>query len=68
MTRPESFRPDDPRVAVASPDEPLLTRAELRELEAAEAANLPALKTARAPRHGAIVLALKSKIAIFVIR
>ena len=43
MTRPESFRPDDPRVAVASPDEPLLTRAELREMEAAEAANLPAV-------------------------
>ncbi|MBX3548704.1 MAG: TIGR01620 family protein, partial [Xanthobacteraceae bacterium] len=43
MTRPESFRPDDPRVAVASPDEPLLTRAELREIEAAEAANLPAV-------------------------
>lgn len=43
MTRPESFRPDDPRVAVASPDEPLLTRAELRELEAAEALSLPAV-------------------------
>jgi putative membrane protein len=43
MTRPESFKPDDPRVAVASSDEPLLTRAELRELEAAEAANLPAV-------------------------
>jgi putative membrane protein len=43
MTRPESFRPDDPRVAVSSPDEPLLTRAELRELEAAEAASLPAV-------------------------
>lgn len=43
MTRPESFRPDDPRVAVASPDEPLLTRAELRELEATEALSLPAV-------------------------
>ena len=43
MTKPESFRPDDPRVAVASAEEPLLTRAELRELEAAEAANLPAV-------------------------
>jgi putative membrane protein len=41
MTRPESFRPDDPRVAVASPDEPLLTRAELRELDAT--VNLPAV-------------------------
>jgi len=43
MTKPESFRPDDPRVIVASAEEPLLTRAELRELEAAEAANLPAV-------------------------
>jgi putative membrane protein len=43
MTKPASFRPDDPRVAVASADEPLLTRADLRELEAAEAANLPAV-------------------------
>jgi putative membrane protein len=43
MTKPESFRPDDPRVAVANADEPLLTRVELRELEAAEAANLPAV-------------------------
>ncbi len=43
MTRPESFRPDDPRVTVASADEPLLTRTELRALEEAEAANLPAV-------------------------
>jgi putative membrane protein len=43
MTRPESFKPDDPRVAVSSPDEPLLTRAELRAIEEAEAANLPAV-------------------------
>lgn len=43
MTKPASFRPDDPRVTVADADEPLLTRAELRELEAAEAANLPAV-------------------------
>lgn len=43
MTKPESFRPDDPRVAVASPEEPLFTRAELRELEAAEALRLPAV-------------------------
>lgn len=43
MTKPESFRPDDPRVAVSSPDEPLLTRAELRAIEEAEAANLPAV-------------------------
>ena len=43
MTRPESFRPDDPRVAVANADEPLLTRAELRALEETEAANLPAV-------------------------
>jgi putative membrane protein len=43
MTKPESFRPDDPRVTVANADEPLLTRAELRQLEAAEAANLPAV-------------------------
>jgi len=52
MTRPESFRPDDPRVAVASADEPLLTRAELRELEAAEAASLPAvIESAPKPRR-----------------
>ena len=43
MTKPASFRPDDPRVTVADADEPLLTRAELRELEASEAANLPAV-------------------------
>ncbi len=43
MTKPASFRPDDPRVTVADADEPLLTRAELRELEATEAANLPAV-------------------------
>lgn len=43
MTRPESFKPDDPRVAVADADAPLLTRAELRELDAAAAANLPAV-------------------------
>ena len=43
MTKPESFRPDDPRVAVAAADEPLLTRAELRELDATAAANLPAV-------------------------
>lgn len=43
MTKPESFRPDDPRVAVASPEEPLFTRTELRELEAAEALHLPAV-------------------------
>lgn len=43
MTKPASFRPDDPRVTVADTDEPLLTRAELREFEAAEAANLPAV-------------------------
>jgi putative membrane protein len=41
-SKPQSFRPDDPRVAIAAPDEPLLTRAELRQFEAAEAANLPA--------------------------
>lgn len=52
MTRPESFRPDDPRVAVAAADEPLLTRAELRELEAVEAANLPAVvESAAKPRR-----------------
>lgn len=52
MSRPESFRPDDPRVAVANADEPLLTRAELRELEAAEAANLPAVvEQAQKPRR-----------------
>jgi putative membrane protein len=51
MTKPESFHPDDPRVAVASPDEPLLTRAELRQLEAAEAANLPAVVES-APKPG----------------
>jgi putative membrane protein len=43
MTKPESFRPDDPRVTVADADEPLLTRAELRAIEEAEAANLPAV-------------------------
>jgi putative membrane protein len=42
-SKPQSFRPDDPRVAIAAPDEPLLTRAELRQFEAAEAANLPAV-------------------------
>lgn len=41
-SKPQSFSPDDPRVSVASADEPLLTRAELRAMEAAEAANLPA--------------------------
>jgi len=41
-SKPQSFRPDDPRVSVASADEPLLTRAELRAMEAAETANLPA--------------------------
>jgi putative membrane protein len=46
MTKPESFRPDDPRVAVANADEPLFTRAELRQFEAAEAANLPAVAEA----------------------
>jgi putative membrane protein len=52
MTKPESFRPDDPRVAVANADEPLLTRVELRELEAAEAANLPAvIEPASKPRR-----------------
>lgn len=52
MTRPESFRADDPRVAVADPDEPLLTRTELRELEAAATANLPAvIEQAPQPRR-----------------
>ncbi len=41
--KPQAFRPDDPRITVAAPDEPLLTRAELRQLEAAEASNLPAV-------------------------
>lgn len=43
VSKPQSFRPDDPRVVLAAPDEPLLTRAELRELEAAEASSLPAV-------------------------
>ncbi len=52
MTKPASFRPDDPRVTVASADEPLLTRAELRELEAAEASSLPAVvESAPKPRR-----------------
>lgn len=46
--RPAAFRADDPRVAVSSPDEPLLTRAELRELEASQ--TLPAVVES-APRR-----------------
>ena len=46
--KPAVFRADDPRVAVA--DEPILTRDELRGLEAS-AENLPAVIEAAPPRR-----------------